>query len=153
MAGERAETSKGLLRNRFRLGIAFISTSLSKFADLFSPGETKGSDPLNPPQGSVEKKWKLTESAREFPKSAMKESLLQVWDRLNLGIVPVLINSSKLADLLSPTTLVAADACISARLSLAVVKSRGPLPAGGTDCSTLRSTIGRNGANFWAKRG
>jgi hypothetical protein len=27
-------------------------------------------------------------------------------------------------------------------LSLAVVKSRGQLPAGGTDCSMLRSTIG-----------
>jgi len=38
-------------------------------------------------------------------------------------------------------------------LSLAVVKSRGPLPAGGTDCSTLRSTVGRNGASFWTKRG
>jgi hypothetical protein len=48
---------------------------------------------------------------------------------------------------------VAADACISALLSLAVVKSRGPLPAGSTDCSTLRSTKGLNGASFWAKRG
>ena len=52
----------------------------------------------------------------------------------------------------SPTTPAAADACISALLSLAVVKLRSPLPAGGTDCSTLRSTIGLNGASFWAKR-
>jgi len=54
---------------------------------------------------------------------------------------------------LPSTTPAAADACISAMLSLAVVKSRGPLPAGGRDCSTLRSTIGRNGASFCAKRG
>ena len=51
------------------------------------------------------------------------------------------------------TSPAAADACISAMLSLAIAKSRGPLPAGGTDCSTLRSTIGLNGASFWAKRG
>ena len=50
------------------------------------------------------------------------------------------------------TTPAAADACISAMLSLAVVKSRGPLSADGTDCSTLRSTKGLNGASFWAKR-
>ena len=52
----------------------------------------------------------------------------------------------------SITTPAAADACISALLSLAVAKSRGPLPAGGTDCSTLHSTKGLNGASFWAKR-
>lgn len=75
-----------------------------------------------------------------------------MWERLSLGIAPVSTNPSKLANLFSPTTPVAADACISALLSLAVVKSRGPLPAGGTDCSTLRSTIGLNGASFWAKR-
>ena len=50
------------------------------------------------------------------------------------------------------TSPAAADACISALLNLAVAKSRGPLPAGGTDCSTLRSTKGLNGASFWAKR-
>jgi hypothetical protein len=44
-----------------------------------------------------------------------------------------------------------AYAGISAVLSLAIVKSRGPLTVGGTECSTLRSTIGRNGASFWAK--
>lgn len=53
----------------------------------------------------------------------------------------------------SPQRMPAAAAvCISALLSLAVVKSRGPLSAGGTDCSTLRSTEGRNGASFWTKR-
>ena len=72
---------------------------------------------------------------------------------LNLGIAPVSTNPSELADLFSPTTPAAADACISVLLSLAVAKSRGLLPAGGTDCSTLRSTIGLNGASFWAKRG
>ena len=51
------------------------------------------------------------------------------------------------------TTRAGADACISALLSLAVVKSRGPFPAGGIDCSTLRSTEGLNGASFCAKRG
>ena len=64
-----------------------------------------------------------------------------------------LTKSFQLADLFSSTTPAAADACISALLSLAVAKSRGPLPAGGTDCSTLRSTNGLNGASFWAKRG
>jgi hypothetical protein len=72
--------------------------------------------------------------------------------RLSHGIASVSANPSKLANLFSPTTPVAANACISALLSLAVVKSRGPLPAGGTDCSTLRSTMGLNGASFWAKR-
>ena len=57
---------------------------------------------------------------------------------------------TELVNPFSPPTPVAADACISALLSLAVVRSRGPFPAGGTDCSTLRSTIGRNGASFCA---
>jgi hypothetical protein len=91
-----------------------------------------------------------------FPKAAAlrspKESLWDVWELLNLGIASVSTNPSKLADLFSSTTPTAADACISALLSLAVTKPRGQLPAGGTDCSTLRSTIGRNGASFWAKR-
>ena len=74
------------------------------------------------------------------------------WSRWNLSLAFISTNPSKLTDLFSSTTPAAADACISALLSLAVAKSRGPLPAGGTDCSTLRSTIGRNGASFWAKR-
>ena len=65
----------------------------------------------------------------------------------------IYLNKFFLRTLSLPTTPpAAADACISALLSLAVVKSRGPLPAGGTDCSTLRSTKGLNGASFWDKR-
>ena len=64
---------------------------------------------------------------------------------VDLGIY--LNKSFQLADLFPSTTPAAADACISAMLSLAVVKSRGPLSADGTDCSTLRSTKGLNGAS------
>jgi hypothetical protein len=71
---------------------------------------------------------------------------------LSLGIASLSTSPSKLTDLFSSMTPAAADACISAMMGLAVVKSRGPLPAGGTDCSTLRSTIGLNGVSFWAKR-
>jgi len=74
-------------------------------------------------------------------------------EQMEFCVAFISTNLSKLAALFSSTTPAAADACISALLGLAIVQSRDPLPTGGTDCSTLRSTIGLNGASFWAKRG
>lgn len=102
-------------------------------------------------------KWKLTESARKFltgsaqwsPKRSLREVCKQVESQLRTYLVKFYLPTFSS----SLTMPAAADACISALLSLAVVKSRGPFRAGGTDCLTLRSTIGRNGASFWAKHG